>query len=223
MWRRCQSGLPPVPLPATTTRCRRSPVQIDSTLWAVTLVGLVVVFTLDFFLAVRRPHAVTMREASLWTAVYVAAAIAFGLFIAAQFGSEYAGQFYAGWLTEYSLSVDNLFVFVIIMSRFARAAAVPAEGPAGRHRARADHARRLHRARRRGDRPVLLGVLHLRRVPDLHRVSTSSGMARRTTRSSRERADPVASSGCCPTTETTTATGFDRASTASGSSRRCSS
>jgi tellurite resistance protein TerC len=93
-------------------------VQIDSTLWIVTLVVLVLVFTFDFLLAVRRPHAVSMREASLWTVFYVSAALVFGGYIAATFGSEYAGQFYAGWLTEYSLSVDNLFVFVIIMSRF---------------------------------------------------------------------------------------------------------
>ena len=92
--------------------------QIDSTLWIVTLVVLVLVFTLDFLLAVRRPHAVSMREASLWTVFYVSAALVFGGYIAANFGSKYAGQFYAGWLTEYSLSVDNLFVFVIIMSRF---------------------------------------------------------------------------------------------------------
>lgn len=92
--------------------------QIDSSLWVATIVVLILVFTLDFFLAVRKPHAVSMREASLWTAFYVTAAIAFGGFIAAEFGSTYAGQFYAGWLTEYSLSVDNLFVFVIIMSRF---------------------------------------------------------------------------------------------------------
>lgn len=92
--------------------------QIDGTLWVATLVGLVLVFTFDFLLAVRRPHAVSMREASLWTIFYVGAAIVFGGFIAVQFGGNYAGQFYAGWLTEYSLSVDNLFIFVIIMSRF---------------------------------------------------------------------------------------------------------
>jgi tellurite resistance protein TerC len=87
-------------------------------MWAVTLSVLVVVLVLDFFIAARRPHAVSMREASLWTVFYVSTAVAFGAFIAAQFGGGYAGQFYAGWLTEYSLSVDNLFVFVIIMSRF---------------------------------------------------------------------------------------------------------
>ena len=90
----------------------------DGTLWAVTLVAVVAVFTLDFLVAVRRPHAVTMREASLWTLFYVASAVVFGLYLASAFGGDIAGQFYAGWLTEYSLSVDNLFIFVIIMSRF---------------------------------------------------------------------------------------------------------
>jgi tellurite resistance protein TerC len=93
-------------------------VHISTELWTATLVVLVLVFIFDFALAVRRPHAVSMREASLWTLFYVGAAVAFGVFIAAEFGGAYAGQFYAGWLTEYSLSVDNLFVFVIIMSRF---------------------------------------------------------------------------------------------------------
>lgn len=59
-----------------------------------------------------------MKEAGLWTALYVSLAVLFGLYIAADYGGDFAGQFYAGWLTEYSLSVDNLFVFVIIMSRF---------------------------------------------------------------------------------------------------------
>jgi len=94
-------------------------VQIDARMWAITLVVLIVVLLFDFFLAARRPHEVSMREAANWTAVYIATALLFGAYIAADFGGEYAGQFYAGWLTEYSLSVDNLFVFVIIMSRFS--------------------------------------------------------------------------------------------------------
>jgi tellurite resistance protein TerC len=93
-------------------------VHISTELWVVTLSVLVLVFAFDFLLAARRPHAVSMREASLWTVFYVGAAIVFGLWIAVEFGGAFAGQFYAGWLTEYSLSVDNLFVFVIIMSRF---------------------------------------------------------------------------------------------------------
>ena len=92
--------------------------HVSTELWVVTLAVLVLVFAFDFALAARRPHAVSMREASLWTVFYVGAAIVFGVFIATHFGSAYGGQFYAGWLTEYSLSIDNLFVFVIIMSRF---------------------------------------------------------------------------------------------------------
>ena len=88
------------------------------TLWLVSLVALVAVIGFDLALAVRRPHAVSMREAGTWTAFYVSLALVFGLWLWGQYGADIAGQFYAGYLTEYSLSVDNLFVFVIIMSRF---------------------------------------------------------------------------------------------------------
>jgi tellurite resistance protein TerC len=93
-------------------------VQIDSQVWFVTLAAIALIFTFDFLVAARRPHAVSMREAGIWTFVYVSLAIAFGIHISATFGREFGGEFFAGWLTEYSLSVDNLFVFVIIMSRF---------------------------------------------------------------------------------------------------------
>ncbi|MFZ0323672.1 MAG: TerC family protein, partial [Actinomycetes bacterium] len=89
-----------------------------ATLWLVSLAVLVVVVSLDLLLAVRRPHAVSMREAGLWTAFYVTLALVFGGWLWAAYGTAVAGQFYAGYLTEYSLSVDNLFVFVIIMARF---------------------------------------------------------------------------------------------------------
>src|SRR3954468_11602908 len=59
-----------------------------------------------------------MKEAGLWVGFYVALALIFGVVLLAVTGGEYATEFYAGWLTEYSLSVDNLFVFVIIMARF---------------------------------------------------------------------------------------------------------
>lgn len=92
--------------------------QIDPQVWVITLVALATIFSVDFVVAARRPHAVSMREAGLWTTVYVSLAIVFGLFIVAAYGAEFGGQFFAGWLTEYSLSVDNLFVFAIILSRF---------------------------------------------------------------------------------------------------------
>ncbi len=73
----------------------------------------------DLLLVVKRPHIPSMKESTLWVVFYVTLALVFAglMFIIA--GGEYAGQFLAGWLTEYSLSIDNLFVFVIIMARFS--------------------------------------------------------------------------------------------------------
>lgn len=92
--------------------------HIDTQVWVVTVTGILLIFAFDFFVAARRPHAVSFGEAAIWTAIYVSLAIAFGIYLAARYGGSISGQFFAGWLTEYSLSVDNLFVFVIIMSRF---------------------------------------------------------------------------------------------------------
>jgi tellurite resistance protein TerC len=93
--------------------------HVSALAWAITLVAFVGVFALDFVIVGRRPHEPSMREASIWVAIYVAAAIGFGLILLAVYGSKYSGEFFAGWLTEYSLSIDNLFVFVIVMARFA--------------------------------------------------------------------------------------------------------
>ena len=82
-------------------------------------VVLGVVLLLDLLYVVKRPHEPSMREASLWVGFYVGLALVFGLLMLAFAGGQAAGEFYAGWLTEYSLSVDNLFIFIIIMSRFA--------------------------------------------------------------------------------------------------------
>ncbi len=73
----------------------------------------------DLLIVTRRPHLPSMRESSLWVAFYVVLALIFGLAMLWFGGGQAAGEFYAGWLTEYSLSVDNLFVFVIIMARFS--------------------------------------------------------------------------------------------------------
>src|SRR3954471_17790452 len=87
--------------------------------WAITLVGLTALLLFDLAIVGRRPHEPSMRECVLWVVLYVALAGAFGLGLWAVEGPDYGGQFFAGWVTEYSLSVDNLFVFVIIMARFA--------------------------------------------------------------------------------------------------------
>ncbi len=78
----------------------------------------------DLLIVARRPHVPTMRESALWVAFYVGLALVFCATMWAVGGTAPAGEFLAGWLTEYSLSVDNLFVFLIIMARFA----VPREG-----------------------------------------------------------------------------------------------
>ena len=92
---------------------------VNGVVWAVTLAVLVGVLAIDLLWVARRPHEPSMREASIWVSIYVGMALIFGLGVGLLTNAEYAGQFYGGWLTEYSLSVDNLFVFVIIMARFS--------------------------------------------------------------------------------------------------------
>ncbi|MEU4236509.1 TerC family protein [Actinoplanes sp. NPDC026619] len=87
--------------------------------WIVTLVALVAVLAVDLLIIGRRPHEPSVKESGGWVALYVGLAVVFGIGVWVTAGGQYAGEFYTGWLTEYSLSVDNLFVFVIIMGRFA--------------------------------------------------------------------------------------------------------
>lgn len=82
-------------------------------------VVLTLIIVADLVLAYRRPHIPSTKESSLWVAFYVFLALVFAVIMFFVGGSEHAGQFIAGWLTEYSLSIDNLFVFVIIMARFS--------------------------------------------------------------------------------------------------------
>jgi tellurite resistance protein TerC len=86
--------------------------------WYLTIGLMTIVLLIDIFVIARRPHVPSMREASTHLVVYVTAAVLFGLFVWWEWGGQYAGEFYAGWLTEYSLSVDNLFVFLLIMASF---------------------------------------------------------------------------------------------------------
>ena len=92
--------------------------DVSPAVWGATLAGILAVIAIDLVAVSRRPHRPTMRESTAWVFFYIALALAFGAAVAVAFGSRHGGEFYAGWLTEYSLSVDNLFVFVIIMSRF---------------------------------------------------------------------------------------------------------
>jgi tellurite resistance protein TerC len=93
--------------------------DVSTTTWIVTLVALGVLLLGDLFVIGRRPHEPSMKESFAWVGLYVGLAILFGGWIFVGYGAEPSAQFFTGWITEYSLSVDNLFVFVIIMSRFA--------------------------------------------------------------------------------------------------------
>ncbi|WP_184830098.1 TerC family protein [Jiangella mangrovi] len=83
-----------------------------------TFVVLILLLVLDLLIVTRRPHAPSIREASLWVAFYVGLAVVFGIVLGFVGHGQASGEFFAGWLTEYSLSVDNLFIFVIIMAQF---------------------------------------------------------------------------------------------------------
>jgi tellurite resistance protein TerC len=93
-------------------------VEDSTTLWVLTVVGLAALIAVDFFIG-RKPHDVSIREAGIWTVVWIVLAALFGLGLLVFAGGRPAGEFFAGFITEKSLSVDNLFVFVLIMAKFA--------------------------------------------------------------------------------------------------------
>lgn len=83
------------------------------------LVVLLVILAADILIIFKRPHIPSMLESGVWVGFYAALALIFGGLMFAIGDAQHAAEFYAGWLTEYSLSIDNLFVFVIIMARFS--------------------------------------------------------------------------------------------------------
>ncbi|HET9139078.1 TerC/Alx family metal homeostasis membrane protein, partial [Actinophytocola sp.] len=92
--------------------------NIPAWVWIATLGGLLLLLAIDLVIVDRKPHEVTIGEAARWVVFYVACAAVFGLGLWYFSGGTHAGEFFAGYITEYSLSVDNLFVFVIIMAAF---------------------------------------------------------------------------------------------------------
>ena len=86
--------------------------------WIGLAVAVIALISTDIIGHVRKPHAPSMKEATAWTLGYVALAVLFGLAIWVIYGANYAIQFYSGYMMEWSLSLDNLFVFVIIMASF---------------------------------------------------------------------------------------------------------
>jgi tellurite resistance protein TerC len=87
--------------------------------WILTIGLTGVLLLVDVVIIGRRPHVPSMAEAGRYLAIYLALAFLFGVGVWYFSGADFAAQFYAGWLTEYSLSVDNLFIFLIIMAKFS--------------------------------------------------------------------------------------------------------
>jgi tellurite resistance protein TerC len=91
---------------------------ISTTNWIITIAALLTIIALDFAWAVsRRKKDTSMKEATAWSFFYVSLAVLFGLSLSRWLGAQEQQEFFAGWLTEYSLSFDNLFVFVLILTR----------------------------------------------------------------------------------------------------------
>jgi tellurite resistance protein TerC len=94
------------------------PVDVPSWIWWTTIIVTTSVLLFDVIIIGRRPHEPSTKEVSIGLSVYIGLAIVFGLGVWYFAGHDYGTQFFAGWLTEYSLSVDNLFIFIIIMAKF---------------------------------------------------------------------------------------------------------
>src|SRR5918998_5186127 len=93
--------------------------DVSPLVWTLTIAGIVGLLLFDFVFHVRKAHVPTLREAARWSALYVGIAIAFGLGVWILGGRSMGTEYFAGYVTEKALSVDNLFVFLIIMTSFA--------------------------------------------------------------------------------------------------------
>ncbi|HET6625757.1 MAG TPA: TerC family protein [Nocardioidaceae bacterium] len=92
--------------------------DVSALVWGLTIAAIVGLLLFDFFFHVRKAHVPTLREAAIWSALYVGIAVLFGLGVLALGGGTPGSEYFAGYVTEKALSVDNLFVFLIIMGSF---------------------------------------------------------------------------------------------------------
>ncbi|MCA0252666.1 MAG: TerC family protein [Actinobacteria bacterium] len=90
--------------------------HVTGEVWLITIAAMVVILAVDLLIIGRRPHEPSMKECGIAIGVFSGLAVLFGLAIWYLSGPRYAAEFFAGWLTEYSLSIDNLFIFVLIMA-----------------------------------------------------------------------------------------------------------
>lgn len=88
-------------------------------IWTFTVLGLLALLAIDFMTHVRKAHTPTIREAAVWSAIFVGVALAFGAGVWLVGGAELGKEYFAGYVTEKALSVDNLFLFLVILTAFA--------------------------------------------------------------------------------------------------------
>lgn len=93
--------------------------QVELWMWVATVIPLVGIIVVDLIVQARNPHEPSFKESGIQSAIYIALALAFAWFVGEYWGSDFGNQFLAGFITEKSLSVDNLFVFLIIFTKFA--------------------------------------------------------------------------------------------------------
>ena len=93
--------------------------EVSLLVWSVTIGAILALIVVDLFTVSAKPHEVKFKEATLWSVFYISIAIAFGIWVWANYGHQKGTEFFAAYLVEKSLSVDNLFVFVIILAQFA--------------------------------------------------------------------------------------------------------
>ena len=93
--------------------------DVSAIVWVATCAVILGLFVFDFFAHVKVPHEPTFKESAVWSSVYIGLAVVFGLVVWWRWGGDFAGEYFAGYVTEKALSVDNLFVFTVIMSSFA--------------------------------------------------------------------------------------------------------
>lgn len=92
--------------------------DIHLSVWLITGAAVIGLLIFDFYAHVRTPHAPSFKESAIWSGVYIALAVAFGIGFFLVVGPTHGGEFFAGYITEKSLSIDNLFVFLLIMTTF---------------------------------------------------------------------------------------------------------
>ncbi len=117
-WRRRIGTALQGPGPVGTAVRKQGHMSVSPLVWGITIVAIVALLAFDYFFHIRKAHVPTLKEASIWSSVYVGIAVLFGVLVLAFGGTTMGSEYFAGYITEKALSVDNLFVFLIIIASF---------------------------------------------------------------------------------------------------------